>query len=287
MRLVNELPEPTSVHWHGVRLPNAMDGVPQLTQPPVAPGASFDYRFRPPDAGTFWYHAPVRGAARARLPRRADRRGARTGARRSRCRARARQRPVRKAAPFPPCSSMALPFPLSQSEPATVAPAADQCHRCPRARARVDGHAPWVMAIDGQPAEPFLARDGRVGLGPGSRVDLFVDTMQDAGTVAQIVAARIAAEPIARLSYAAGQRRAHARDRSRGRSRPIRCRHASTSRARSRSRWRLQLPSRSSPAAAALRRQARARGDIGGPQYQRAVASHPCARPLFPPARPA
>ena len=52
MRLVNELPEPTSIHWHGVRLPNAMDGVPHLTQPPVAPGASFDYVFRPPDAGT-------------------------------------------------------------------------------------------------------------------------------------------------------------------------------------------------------------------------------------------
>src|SRR5713101_835455 len=47
VRLVNELPEPTTIHWHGVRLPNAMDGVPHLTQPPVAPGASFDYVFRP------------------------------------------------------------------------------------------------------------------------------------------------------------------------------------------------------------------------------------------------
>ena len=54
-------PTPTSVHWHGIRLPNAMDGVPALTQPAVAPGASFDYRFRPPDAGTFWYHAYAAG----------------------------------------------------------------------------------------------------------------------------------------------------------------------------------------------------------------------------------
>ena len=61
VRLVNELAAPTSVHWHGIRLPNAMDGVPQLTQPAVAPGASFDYRFRPPDAGTFWYHAYIAG----------------------------------------------------------------------------------------------------------------------------------------------------------------------------------------------------------------------------------
>ena len=55
-RLNNSLPEPTTVHWHGMRLPNAMDGVPFLTQPPVHDGENFDYRFTPPDAGTFWYH---------------------------------------------------------------------------------------------------------------------------------------------------------------------------------------------------------------------------------------
>lgn len=55
-RLVNDLPQPTTIHWHGVRLDNAMDGVPDLTQAAVAPGARFDYRFRPPDAGSFWYH---------------------------------------------------------------------------------------------------------------------------------------------------------------------------------------------------------------------------------------
>src|SRR5262245_41488434 len=55
VRLVNELPEPTTIHWHGLRLPNAMDGVPGLTQPPVPTGAHFDYQFKLPDAGTFWY----------------------------------------------------------------------------------------------------------------------------------------------------------------------------------------------------------------------------------------
>src|SRR4051794_28987479 len=39
VHFVNPLPQPTTIHWHGVRLPNAMDGVPNLTQPPVAPGA--------------------------------------------------------------------------------------------------------------------------------------------------------------------------------------------------------------------------------------------------------
>lgn len=56
VRLVNRLDAPTTIHWHGLRLPNAMDGVPSLTQAPVAPGADFIYEFVPPDAGTFWYH---------------------------------------------------------------------------------------------------------------------------------------------------------------------------------------------------------------------------------------
>jgi FtsP/CotA-like multicopper oxidase with cupredoxin domain len=58
MRVIvrNKLPEDTTVHWHGIRLPNAMDGVPGLTQPPIRPGEQFVYEFTPPDAGTFWYH---------------------------------------------------------------------------------------------------------------------------------------------------------------------------------------------------------------------------------------
>lgn len=55
-RLLNELDEPTTIHWHGLRIVNAMDGVPEMTQPYVYPGDSFDYAFTPPDAGTFWYH---------------------------------------------------------------------------------------------------------------------------------------------------------------------------------------------------------------------------------------
>ena len=53
----NLLPDATTVHWHGVRLPNAMDGVPHLTQAPIkAQGGRFVYEFALPDAGTFWYH---------------------------------------------------------------------------------------------------------------------------------------------------------------------------------------------------------------------------------------
>lgn len=52
----NELPEPTTIHWHGIRLNNAADGVPGLTQEPIQPGGTFVYEFTCPDAGTFWYH---------------------------------------------------------------------------------------------------------------------------------------------------------------------------------------------------------------------------------------
>lgn len=55
-RLVNVIDEPTTIHWHGIRVPNKMDGVPFLVQPYVYTGDQFDYAFTPPDAGTFWYH---------------------------------------------------------------------------------------------------------------------------------------------------------------------------------------------------------------------------------------
>src|SRR5438132_831745 len=53
---INRLPQPTTIHWHGVRVPNNMDGVPHATQPPVEPGGTFTYEFTPKDAGTFWFH---------------------------------------------------------------------------------------------------------------------------------------------------------------------------------------------------------------------------------------
>jgi len=56
-RLVNDLPQPTTVHWHGIRIANGMDGVPGLTQEPVLPGDEFVYDFEAPDAGTYWYHS--------------------------------------------------------------------------------------------------------------------------------------------------------------------------------------------------------------------------------------
>jgi FtsP/CotA-like multicopper oxidase with cupredoxin domain len=59
VRFKNSLPEGTTIHWHGLRVPNSMDGV-HLVQTPIAPGAEFTYEFVVPDAGTFWYHPHIR-----------------------------------------------------------------------------------------------------------------------------------------------------------------------------------------------------------------------------------
>ncbi|EOX4464511.1 multicopper oxidase family protein [Vibrio alginolyticus] len=56
IRFTNKLSEPTTIHWHGLRIPIEMDGVPFLSQQPIMPGETFVYEFTPPDAGTFWYH---------------------------------------------------------------------------------------------------------------------------------------------------------------------------------------------------------------------------------------
>jgi len=62
VHFTNRLPAPTTVHWHGIRLPIEMDGVPDVSQPEVKPGESFTYDFKVPDAGLFWYHPHVASA---------------------------------------------------------------------------------------------------------------------------------------------------------------------------------------------------------------------------------
>jgi len=56
VEFTNHVPWPTAVHWHGLRLDNASDGVPFVTQDPIPPGGRFTYTLRFPDAGIYWYH---------------------------------------------------------------------------------------------------------------------------------------------------------------------------------------------------------------------------------------
>jgi len=57
----NELDQPTTIHWHGVEVPNSMDGVPGVTQAPIQPGETFTYEFTAKPAGTFMYHSHYEG----------------------------------------------------------------------------------------------------------------------------------------------------------------------------------------------------------------------------------
>ncbi|TNC21552.1 multicopper oxidase family protein [Amycolatopsis alkalitolerans] len=57
--VASRLPAGTTVHWHGLPVVNAMDGVPDVTQPQIAAGTPFTYEFTLPDPGTYWYHSHV------------------------------------------------------------------------------------------------------------------------------------------------------------------------------------------------------------------------------------
>ena len=63
VHFTNELPQPTTIHWHGVRVPIEMDGVPDISQPEMKRGDTFTYDFVVRDAGLFWYHPHVMSAA--------------------------------------------------------------------------------------------------------------------------------------------------------------------------------------------------------------------------------
>ncbi len=194
VRLVNDLPEATAVHWHGVRAVNGMDGAPSLTQAPVGPGAAFEYRLAPPDAGTFWYHPPLG-------PMRQSQRGL------------AGVLIVDEPQPLDVDQDIALLIgdwrppgaapdggkPAAPSFTVNGAPSRDITVRTnERLRLRIANgasqllrltvgrHTVTVMAIDGQPASPFQAREGRIALAPGNRADLFVDAVLAPGSTAPL-----------------------------------------------------------------------------------------------------
>jgi len=208
VRLVNELVTDMTLHWHGVRVPNAMDGVAGLTQTAVPPGDSFDYRFAPPDAGTFWYYAPSRfiedralygllivdEAERVDVDRDVglilD--GWTLGAD-------GRIDPNGKAY-FTVNGQPSLDISVNTNERLRL-----RLVNAARDRlltVRIDRHAATVVAIDGQPAEPFPARDGRVTLAPGNRIDLLIDATLPPNSFAPIFVGLDDREaPLARLVY--------------------------------------------------------------------------------------
>jgi FtsP/CotA-like multicopper oxidase with cupredoxin domain len=203
----NRLPEDTTIHWHGVRVPNPMDGAPYVTQPPIPRGGSFTYAFTVPDAGTYWYHPHAhsaeqigRGLMGAFI--------------------------VEEPKPLPvdrdlvwvlgdfrlrEDASIAGGFdnPMEMSMAGRIGNTVTINGQVPdriavrqgerirlrlinAAAARIfglefRGHRPLVVALDGQPIEPHAPEGGRVILGPAMRTDLILDMTGAPGSTAPVI----------------------------------------------------------------------------------------------------
>ena len=196
VRLKNSLPQPTTIHWHGIRIENAMDGVAGLTQEPVPPGESFDYRFTVPDAGTFWYHPHNRsweqvarglyGTLIVEEPEaqdfdqdiiavmddwRLEDDGAiheeSFGSIRDRSHAGRLGNILsingKPHGEFPVRSGQRLRFRLINTCNARIL------------KLRFEDLKPHVIAMDGQPVEPYELENGLITIAPAQRVDLLID----------------------------------------------------------------------------------------------------------------
>ena len=208
VRLINEIDQETVVHWHGLRLPNAMDGVPHLTQAPIAPGKSFDYRFKAPDAGTFWYHSHERSSEQMGRglygvliveepePVEVDRdvvlviddwRLSQDGRIHESFGALMDAAHAGRLGQYITLNSNdTLDVPVKANERLRLRLINTANSRV--FMVRFDRHRPRVMAVDGQPAEPSTAPNGRVLLGPGNRIDLYLDATLEPGAKAKILA---------------------------------------------------------------------------------------------------
>jgi FtsP/CotA-like multicopper oxidase with cupredoxin domain len=196
----NHLAEDTTVHWHGVRVPNAMDGVPYLTQKPIAPGETFIYEFIPPDAGTFWYHPHQhsleqvgRGLYGAVIveeaaPVTVDRDVVwvlgdwRLGADASINDDFGNRMDMSMSGRVGTTVTVngRLPQPLVARRGERI-----RLRLINAANARIfaltfAGHQPWIVALDGQPVMPHEP-DGRIVLGPAMRADLVMDMTERPG----------------------------------------------------------------------------------------------------------
>ena len=197
----NQLGQDTTVHWHGVRVPNAMDGVPGLTQPPIRPGESFVYEFTPPDAGTFWYHSHAnslvqlgRGLAGAFIvetpgPVAVDRdlvwmlsdwRLTPEGA---------LSRSFGNAMDTAMSGHVGNVVTLNGSIPDDQPVKAGERLRLRLVNGalarmmalRFEDHRPTIVAIDGQPCDPHEPKGGRLLLGPAMRIDVALDMEGEPG----------------------------------------------------------------------------------------------------------
>jgi FtsP/CotA-like multicopper oxidase with cupredoxin domain len=226
IELHNDLDEATSLHWHGLRLPNAMDGVPGVTQPPVEPGGRFRYSFDLKDAGTFWYHPHAnsseqvgRGLAGALV---VEERDAPAVDREELWvlddwRLDDRAQPVAFGGMLHDAAHAGrigntvtlngfIPeaWPVRSAERVRL-----RLVNVANARTfalRFEGHAPTVIATDGQPCTPHPAPDGRVVLPAGGRCDLLLDMSGAPGERFRLIDERYPRSAYELLTIAYGER---------------------------------------------------------------------------------
>jgi FtsP/CotA-like multicopper oxidase with cupredoxin domain len=206
LRFSNKLSEPSTLCWQGLRIANAMTGVGGLTQPPVKPGASFDYRFTPPDSG-FNLYRPHAGAATAGqigaglygpviveeatpptidldvVVALADWTVNADGSLRS---DRADAAPIQgggRPGSLIVANNRAAPLTLT-----TIPGARIRLRLANAAIARimvigVDGVKPLIVALDGQPCEAFEPLRNTFPIGPGARFDMMFDMPREGAPV--------------------------------------------------------------------------------------------------------
>ena len=210
LRLQNRIDRPLSLHWHGVRNVNAQDGVGGLTQDTVAPGKDFEYRFTPPDAGTYLVRPLVPGASAEaaerglsavfivdeREPPKVDHdfallvddwRLSEDGA----------------LAPFGNATEAATAGRLGNwlainakaaPERIAVAPGSrlrlrlvNGCN-ARSTRIRFDDLKVWVIGIDGQPTDTFEPLRSTLPFSPGNRYDVLIDVPAEGSQKGQVTA---------------------------------------------------------------------------------------------------
>jgi len=225
LHVVNRLPQPTTVHWHGLRVPNAMDGVPQVTQAPIEPGASFDYRFTAVDSGTYWYHPHQssfeqvpRGLHGAFIvdeerPLAVDREVIWVLADLKLDERNAQVEDYGRVQDFGNKGRHGNVFTINGH----AAGAGRRLELRPNERVRLrlintasariyrlefGGHTPWVVAYDGQGVPPHPVPDGLLFLAPGQRTDLVLDGSASPKARYAITDRRAIHTEIAHITYA-------------------------------------------------------------------------------------
>ena len=207
LEVENQLEVPTTIHWHGLRVPVEMDGVPFLSQKPIEPGATYHYEFKLHDAGTFWYHPHVDSSQQV-------------------------GRGLRGALIVDELQSPQVDRDVlwvlddwRLNQDAQIVPFSDNMRDAShngrignvitvngnigeeffvrageRLRLRLvnvansrtfaltfQGLNPWIIALDGHPVEPKSVQNDRIVLGAGQRTDLIVDVTGKPGEISSVV----------------------------------------------------------------------------------------------------